>query len=390
MELSFAKLEGKSRKYYIALGVLGALVICGLVCFAFSYIRGHQLFGSSNAIPWGLPIVATIYLIGLSAGSLILSALTYLLGREEYKPISRVAVFLAVMLIMGAMIAIGIDLGRPEKFVRLFTFQNITSMFTLNAIFYSTYFAIGIVYLGSMFAGKLKVTKTIGSIAVGWAMLVHGGTGAIFGFIAAREYWNSPIKPLEFIVAALTSGVALLIVVLVLTLKLSGREINKKLLGDLGRILSFFIVGLFALILVDKLTHAYPPGGELRYLLFGPYSWIFWFLQIGLSVVIPSAILWHPKAGKAVPGLVAAGVMVVIGIFFERYYLVIPSAAAPMEYFPGEIQGIYGSVASFPITIVELGVMIGVFALVALLYMLGLRFLELLPVKQGKNGKNKE
>jgi Ni/Fe-hydrogenase subunit HybB-like protein len=51
-------------------------------------------------------------------------------------------------------------------------------------------------------------------IAFGWAIITHGGTGAIFGFIAAREPWFSPLSPFEFIIAAFTSSLALLILVL--------------------------------------------------------------------------------------------------------------------------------------------------------------------------------
>jgi len=193
----FVTLEGKSAGYRTAVVVLAVLALSGLVSFIISYIQGHQTFGSSNVIPWGMPIVLTIYLIGLSAGSLILSSLTYVFGREEYKPIARIAVFLAIVLIFGAMLSIAIDLGRPEKFWRLFMFfylNNMRSLFAINGILYGGYFIISLVYLGIVMASQMKAAKVMGTIAVGWAVLVHMGTGAIFGFIAAREAWVSPIK----------------------------------------------------------------------------------------------------------------------------------------------------------------------------------------------------
>src|SRR4030043_566377 len=112
MSLSFETIEGKSRGYNTLLVILIVLSVAGFVSFMVSYIEGHQLLGSSNLIPWGLPIVVAIYLIGLSAGSLILSSLTYVFGKEEYRPISRGAVFMAIVLIFGAMLSIAIDLGR--------------------------------------------------------------------------------------------------------------------------------------------------------------------------------------------------------------------------------------------------------------------------------------
>jgi len=379
----FVALEGKSRGYRYLIAALAILALAGFVSFILSYIQGHQLFGSNNVIPWGMPIVLTIYLIGLSAGSLILSSLTYVFGREEYRPIARMAVFLAIVLIFGAMLSIAIDLGRPEKFWRLFMFfymNNMKSLFAINGILYGGYFIISLVYLGIIFSGNHRASRITGIIAVGWAVLVHMGTGAIFGFIAAREAWFSPIKPLEFLAAALTSGVALLIVAVTLTLALSGRELKKEMAASLGRLLTYFIIILLVLIIVDKLTHLYSPHREATlYLLTGQYSWIFWGFQIGLGVVIPLAVLFNPRLNKTIGWVVTAAVSVVIGVFFERYYLVIPGAAYPMQYYPGEIQGVWGATGSFPLTPVEMVLSVGIIAFLIFIFVMGLKYLELLP-----------
>jgi len=379
----FVALEGKSRGYRYLIAVLAILALAGFVSFILSYIQGHQLFGGNNVIPWGMPIVLTIYLIGLSAGSLILSSLTYVFGKEEYRPIARMAVFLAIVLIFGAMLSIAIDLGRPEKFWRLFMFfymNNMASMFAINGILYGGYFIISLVYLGIIFSGNHRASRITGIIAVGWAVLVHMGTGAIFGFIAAREAWFSPIKPLEFLAAALTSGVALLIVAVTLTLALSGRELKKEMAASLGRLLTYFIIILLVLIIVDKLTHLYSPHREATlYLLTGQYSWIFWGFQIGLGVVIPLVILFNPRINKTVGWVVTAAASVVIGVFFERYYLVIPGAAYPMQYYPGEIQGVWGATGSFPLTPVEMVLSVGIIAFLIFIFVMGLKYLELLP-----------
>ena len=154
MGLAFSKIDGKSREFYILLILFSIFTLIGFICFMVSYVSGHHVLGSSSIIPWGMPITITIYLIGLSAGSLILSALTYVFGKEEYRPIARLAVFLAIILIFGAMIGIALDLGRPEKSWRLFMFfvlNNMRSMFAVNGILYGGYFLIGVVYLGTIF-----------------------------------------------------------------------------------------------------------------------------------------------------------------------------------------------------------------------------------------------
>jgi molybdopterin-containing oxidoreductase family membrane subunit len=83
MGLTFSKIEGKSRDFYILLIVLAVFTLIGFICFMVSYITGHHVLGTNNIIPWGMPIIITIYLIGLSAGSLILSSLTYVFGKDS-------------------------------------------------------------------------------------------------------------------------------------------------------------------------------------------------------------------------------------------------------------------------------------------------------------------
>ncbi len=393
MDSSYSAIEGRSRSYKALAVVLTVLALSGMAGFVISYLEGHQVFGSSNVIPWGMPIVLTIYLIGLSAGSLILSSLTYVFGREEYRPIARMAVFLAIVLIFGAMLSIAVDLGRPEKFWRLFMFfylNNMSSMFAVNGILYGGYFAISLLYLGFIFANQPRLTRGIGIIAVCWAVLVHMGTGAIFGFVAARETWFSPLRPLEFLAAALTSGLALLILTVVFTLKFSGRDVKREMITSLGGLLSAFIIILLVLVFVDKVTHFYAPARDaVVYMLAGRSSWVFWGFQIGMGVVIPLVILFHPRLNKTIRGVALAVASVVIGVFFERFYLVITGAAYPLHYYPGKIEGVWGVTGSFPITPVETVLSVGIVALGALLYVLGLKYLELVPaidISEGSEG----
>jgi len=391
MHLTFTPIEGKSRNFSILEATLMALSLVGLMSFVISYVKGHETLGTSNVIPWGMPIVITIYLIGLSAGSLILSSLTYVFKKEEYRPISRIAVFLAIVLIFGAMVGIALDLGRPEKSWRLFIFfalNNMRSMFAINGILYGGYFVISLVYLGFMFADKPKSTKIMAVIAIGWAALVHMGTGAIFGFIAARPIFYSPLRPLEFLAAAMASGLALLTILLVLIFKLAKRDLNRDIILSLGKLLLALIILLFIFVFVDKLTHLYSPHREpMIWLLTGPFSSIFWGLQVGCAYVLPTILLVHPRYNKTTKAVIGAAILVVIGIFAERFVLVIPGAAYPLPFYPGKIEGIWGQPGSFPFTPVEIFMSLGIFALMGLFLILGLKHLELLPAYESSGQK---
>lgn len=388
MITNFVTLEGKSRGYRLALVILAVLALSGFISFIISYIQGHQMFGSNNVIPWGLPIVMAIYLIGLSAGLHILAFLIYIMHQERYREIIRAAVFMAIVLIFGAMIFIALDLGRPEKFWRLFMLfymNNMTSMFAINAIFYSSYLLSAFIYLVSLLNNMKRFSMIMGMIAFGWAMLTHGGTGAIFGFIATRETWYSPLSPFEFIFAALTSSLALLILVLVLIYKMTDRNLSKELISSLGSLVRGLLLGMLLLMVIGELTNIYSPATHdaAIFMLAGPFGWLFWVFLIGMGVIVPLVILFHPRAKKSVPGVVIASALIVIGIFVKRYYLVVPGAAYPLPYYsPGKIEGVWGAIGSFPFAPVEIVLSVGIVAFLALIFILGLKYLELLPAKE--------
>ncbi|OGO31253.1 MAG: hypothetical protein A2Z29_09470 [Chloroflexi bacterium RBG_16_56_11] len=384
--MNFVTLDGRSGAYRLTVAILALLTLGGFAGFIISYLAGHQVFGASNAVPWGMPIVMAIYLIGLSAGLHILAFLIYVMHQDRYREVIRAAVFMAIVLIFGAMLFIALDLGRPEKFWRLFMLfylNNMSSMFAINAIFYTAYFISATIYLVSLLNNMKRFSLVMGMVAFGWAMLTHGGTGAIFGFIAAREPWYSPLSPFEFIFAALTSSLALLIVALVIIYKSTGRLLRQELIVSLGGLVKALLLGMLLLMVIGELTHLYAPSRDaVVYTLTGPSSWLFWIFLVGLGAVVPLVILFHPRAKKSLSGLVIASVLIVIGIFVKRFYLVIPGAAYPLQYYPGKIEGVWGALGTYRFAPVEIALAVGMVAFLACLFILGLKYLELLPAKQ--------
>ncbi|MFC2033313.1 NrfD/PsrC family molybdoenzyme membrane anchor subunit [Chloroflexota bacterium] len=386
MEISYEPIEGKSKGYRNMLIVFGIVLAVFVTAYLVAYLRGFQVWGVNNAVPWGQLITFDIYFIGLSAGAIVVSSLGYVFKREEYKSIGRIAVFIGLLMMIGAMVCVLADLGRPEKFWRLFMFfylNNMTSMFAINGILYGGYILLMMVYLGLVMEGKMKLAAIIGVIDVIWAIAVHTGTGAIFGFITTRDIMTSPIKPFEFVAAACTSGTALVIILSFVAFKYCKRYLDKKVIISLGKLLAMIIIILAVMVLFDKLTHIYFPHREGTVFLFtGPYWWLFWIFQIGMGIVIPLIILFHPKAGQSVKWVLVAAASVVIGVLGERAALVIPGTAQVQQLYPGEIQGIWGAAGVFPVTFWESMMSIGVVTLVATLFVLGLKFLPLLPAQK--------
>lgn len=386
MEMNYSTIEGTSRGYKILMAFLGVMVGVFITSFLVTYLKGQQVWGVSNIIPWGQLITFYIYFIGLSAGAIIISSLSYVFRREIYEPIGRLSVFMGILLMIGAMIFVMVDLGRPEKAWRLFMYfylNNMSSLFAINSIFYTGYITLMLIYLWLIFEGKKRLAVIVGTIDVLWAIAVHMGTGAIFGLIGNREIFFSPIKPFEFLMAALTSGTSLIILMAMLTFKLTRRVLQEELIFSLSRLLTQIILVLFIMVFVDKLTHLYFPNREATvYLFTGDYWWIFWFFQIGMGIGFPLFLLTYPRTKKNLQAVGIAAISVVIGVFGERAALVIPGTAHPQPFFPGKIEGPWGEPGIFPITFWESLLSLGIVSFVAFLFVLGLRYLEILPGKR--------
>ncbi|MBI5179640.1 MAG: polysulfide reductase NrfD [Nitrospinae bacterium] len=384
----FSTIKGNSPGYYALVTLLGALALAGFASAWCMFSQGHHVTGMTNAIPWGFPIVMAIYLIGLSAGSLVLSALSSVFGKAEFKPFSRIAALLAALLLIGALMCIILDWGKPERILIPFYSMNPRSMFSLNGMLYSTYIGICFVYLWAMFNDKEKLVKLLGFVAVFWAVLVHSGTGAIFGFVGARELYHSPLLPPSFISAALSSGTALMIIVLYLTFRWTGRTLDEALLKKLGFYLAMFIAVVAYFVFIENVTRSYWPANYevQKFLLLSAnkYSLVFWLGMVGCGLVFPFLILINPATGKSIGWILAASALVIIGVLAERYVIVIPGQVLPMELFPGmtvtsEFQD--GVVNDYSVSLTEALFGLGIAGFVFFLYVVALRFFELVPEK---------
>jgi len=390
MGLKFERIAGKSKPFYLLTFLLAGLVAAGVYSTWLMSDQGLYLSGMSSRIPWGLPIVMAIFYIGLSAGSLVISSLYGVFGKLEYKPFARVATYMALLLMIGALLSILTDQGRIDRVVvEPFSHFNFLSMLSINPFLYASYILICAAYLVVMMVGNDKWTKILALVAVLWAILVHSGTGAIFGFVP-RALYNSPLLPPSFVAAALSSGTALMILVLLALFRLTGRPLDQAPVLWIGRLLAVLVLiaGYFVLIENAHRLYAHESRAAERFFLFGgAHSLLFWGGLLLVGSVLPVLILFHRKAGASIRWVAVAAVMVVAGVLCERYLIVIPGLAYPPDLFPGWTitqSPIEEGIATYAVSLHELLQALGVVALMGLLFLWGLRTLRLLPGEAGR------
>ena len=187
--------------------------------------------------------------------------------------------------------------------------------------------------------------RILGTIGVPLAIIgVHGGTGTIFAVVKARAMWFGGLFPIIFVVSAMVSGTALLLAVNYWQAKGIGRKPDEKLIKGLGNVLlGAVLIDLlltFYEFIVPLLAFQRHDNDIIGIQATGPYAWTFWGLQLGMGMVIPSIILLSPLK-KKLGWVVAAAMMVVVGILGVRFNIVVPPLIPPIiegypmnDYYP--------------------------------------------------------
>ena len=387
MDIRFESIEGRSGAYYAVMSTLAALAVAGLIVTWWVSSRGIWVTGMTNRVPWGLQIVMAVYYIGLSAGSLVISGLYGVFGKLEYKPFARLAVYLAMLFLIAGLLSILTDQGRMDRvFVEPFVYFNLQSMFSINPLLYIGHILICVVYLWALFREMEKLTKVVATLAFGWAFCVHSGTGAIFGF-GARMLYESPLLPASFVAAAMASGTALMILVIVALFRITRRRLDDALVVWLGRFLAICLIVVLYFLAVENAYRAYVVelrAAALYYLFGGFHSVLFWGGLVIAGCCVPMWILFRRKTGRTVRWIVVACSLVVFGVLCERYVIVIPGLTHPPELFPGlEVvgTGIEEGIAGYRVSAAEVVQALGVLGAIGFLFVGGLKHLQLLPTE---------
>ncbi len=294
------------------------------------------LYNVEHELPLGLLIANYFYLTGLSAGSFILSTLAYGFGIEKYKPVGKVGVVLATVLLILAPINLFLDLEQPFRFWHLFLYLRITSPITWGSFLLTLYPLNCMIYGYFMFRGDAKKTKIFGLIGIPLALLVHGYTGFILALGKARVLWNTAIMPPIFLISAMVSGIALMILVVVIKgyFFSDERKVDTALCTDLGKMLAWAIIVDLAFIATDILvlltshTEAYLAA---MMLLKGSMSHLFIGVEVILGSIVPLFFLLFPPTKKRLPFVVLSSILVMIGIFTMRYVMVMGGLNIPLS-----------------------------------------------------------
>lgn len=248
----------------------------------------------NSVIPWGLWVSIYIWLIGISAGSLILVSWGNLKDNLSLKKITRLGITVALSTLLAGLLSILIDLGHIERFYKLFISPNPTSVMAWMVWLYGFYAAVLTVAL--IFFRK-GIPRFFFHFAILFAFIVLVLESLLFA-LPPGKHWHSVIFPVHFISSAFVSGIAALIFAVGV---LWSKKEKLDLLKGLTKI-ALLVIGVNLIVEIIDLFFS----GEMGHI----QGWV---LLLGNFIVI-ALLLRHNYFT-----ITLAGGIALIAIFLSKY-----------------------------------------------------------------------
>lgn len=379
----------EERIFYVLVTLGGLVTLVGLGAANYMEEHGHIVTGMTNQVVWGLPHVFAIFMIVAASGVLNVASIGSVFGQKLYKPRAPLSGLLCVAMLVGGLMVLMLDLGRPERLLVAATHYNFKSVFAWNVFLYSGMVAIVALYLWTMFERRMnRWSKAAGVAALVWRFALTTGTGSIFGFLVARQAYQSALLAPLFIVLSFAWGLAVFLGVQSTMYAWNGQQLPEAVQRRMARLLGVFIAGALYLVAVYHLTNLYfaRQGAFEAFILMGQgggalFAQLFWGGYVLLGALLPLVLLFHPRLGGPRCTLVASA-LVVLGAFALLYVFIIGGQAFPLEIFPGfEVTSSFadGVVEHYRPSLPELLLGVGGLGVAFVLTTIGVRVLNFLP-----------
>ncbi len=347
------------RGFYGTLGVLVAVVALAGYAWIVQLREGLGVTGLNAHVTWGVYIVNFVFLIGVSAGGIIVAGLANVLNLERYRSVARVSELLAFVCLALAGLSILFSMGRPDRAWELFVYSQWGSplMWDVFVVFSYMALTLALMYFATradlvraarerprlawfyraLTLGRADVSpraierdrrrlRVLSMIAIPYAIALHSVTAWILGLVKARPGWFSTLLAPLFVVSALASGLALILLVSILAKWFLRARISADAIAGLSRILLYLVPLLGYFLFAELLTVTFgaipDEAAFFDSMMGGQYAWVFWFDLVG-GLIVPFALLavqrWREREGVAL----LAALLVVLGVYAERFNLVI-------------------------------------------------------------------
>ena len=404
-------LAGASKRYTLTLVLLSAIALWGLIAWGYQIRVGIGVAGIRRPVFWGFYLVDFVFWIGISHAGTLISAILRLTDADWRKPVTRAAEAITVFALMIGGLFPLIHLGRVWLFYWLFPYPNSRLlwpnfrsplMWDVTAI--STYLTGSVIFL---YLPLIPDVAQLSEHAKGWRLRLYkvlalGWTGSdrewhaleramklMAGIILAvavsvhsvvawdfamaiAPMWHSTIFAPYFVVGAIFSGLAGLILALTIVRKTMRLEsyLTPHHFGNLAKLLLLMSLLWLYFTFAEHLTVWYGNepkemsvfGARVR----GRFSPEFWAMVV-VNFVVPFVLLGIRRL-RSIRTATIASIGVLVGMWLERYLIIVPTLSMP------RLSAAWGRYSP---SWVEISITVATFAAMAALYLV---FSKLFPI----------
>jgi len=383
----------RKRPFWVWVAMLVVFIAIGVYAGLLVLTKGLVVTNLSDLAPWGLWIVVDLSCIALSAGAFSLSALAHLLGRKDYAPLARVAVFIGLLGYSGAMLCLFVDIGRPDRFWHPMVFWQPHSMLwevTMCVTFYVTVLFLEVfpMLVELRPFSRFKWLQTFGHrvhrfapvlaiFGMGLSLLHQSSLGGTYGVVAGRASIYRATMPLLFIVSAVGGGMAFTMQMTLLVQWLTRRIlVPRRVLFEVGQIAGVILLVYLYMRFWDSTAgdYGYVPGRSEADMLLttGTFGLAFWGWEILLGGIVAAVLLILARIRQSVGLLLFGSGLAMAGIVANRWNTTMLAFTQPLTSDPTLT---IPEVAHYTPSLVEWCVALGVIAGLTLLFSLGMRYL---------------
>lgn len=378
--------------------ILWVLIALSLIVGAWGVydrlVNGHENTTYGSYVVWGLWVAMYLFLAGTAAGTFFFATLDYLFGVKLFQGSGRLALFATLITLGAGLLHIWFDQGHMERIWKVYTRPNPQSVMAQMVWGYTLFGLLTVVMLViALRAGRQKGETArarrwlafLSLLGLPLTLFLSGGVGALLGVEISRPFWHVGLFPVQFPVFSLASGAALMLVII----GLFGDTRNPQQAQQL-RVLAIATIVLQVVKLYflwadysQSLYGGLPQNvAAINAVLFGPYWWAFWILQILLGSLVPLFILALPGVARRPVWAGVAGALVLFGFAVARANIVFPALTVPeIEALQQAFSDPRLQFAYFP-SPMEWALSIGILGAAAAAFLLGYTWLRLSVVQQ--------
>ena len=413
--LLFKPIQKTGKPFYIASSILLAITLWAVYAYINQYRRGLGITGLVRPIFWGVYITDFVFFIGISHAGTLISAILRLAKAEWRRSITRSAEVITVLVLFFGVGNILIDLGRPDRALNILLHSQFRSPLLWDVSSITVYLTASSIYLFLPLIPDIALLRDYGgkwkwfyrTLAFGWngterqhrllekaiavmaigvipiAVSVHTVVSFVFA-MTIQPMWHSAIFGPYFVAGAIFSGIAALIVAMNVIRKVYHLEdyLRPIHFNYLGILLLVMTLLWFYFTFAEYITVYYghePIQMEIFWSkLNGPFALYFWAMVL-FCFVIPFPIL-SVRRWRTPVGTLMASLSVVIGMWLERFVIVVPTLTHP--------RVLNETVAYLP-TWVEWSILAGSISFFIFIYMVFTKIFPIVSIWEVREGREK-